>query len=55
MTMTYSLKNGKRKKFFVDEKCHPQNIALCQTRGGALGMDIKVGQDDLASSSHYKL
>ena len=48
MTMTYSLKNGKRKKFFVDERCHPQNIALCQTRGEALGMEIIVGTAEQA-------
>ena len=37
MTMCYSLKNGKKAKFFVDERCNPQNIALAQTRGEALG------------------
>ena len=29
--------------FFVDENCHPQNIALAKTRGEALKMEIKVG------------
>jgi glycine cleavage system pyridoxal-binding protein P len=33
MSMCYSLKNQKKKSFFVDENCHPQNIALAQTRG----------------------
>lgn len=43
MSMCYSLKNAKKSKFFVDERCHPQNIALVQTRGEALGMKIVVG------------
>lgn len=32
-----------RNKFFISERCHPQNIALCQTRGDALGIHIVVG------------
>lgn len=43
MTMTYSLQNQKKKIFFVDDRCHPQTIALCQTRGDALGMDVQIG------------
>lgn len=43
MSMCYSLKNQKKKSFFVDENCHPQNIALAQTRGDALGMNVVVG------------
>lgn len=54
MAMCYSLKNQKKKKFFVDERCHPQNIALAQTRGGAMGMTIIVGnvEKDLDMSGH---
>jgi glycine dehydrogenase len=43
MSMTYSLSNLKRKKFFVDSRCHPQTIALTNTRGKALGMEVIVG------------
>jgi glycine dehydrogenase len=43
MSMCYSLKNMKKKKFFVDERCQPQNIALAHTRGEALGLEIIVG------------
>ena len=45
MTMCYSLKGQKKSKskFYVDECCHPQNIALARTRGEALGMEIVVG------------
>ena len=44
MSMCFSLKNHKRKNFFVDENCHPQNIALVQTRGEALDITIIVGK-----------
>merc|ERR1719453_2002459 len=48
MAMCFSLKNGKKKRFFVDERCHPQNIALVQTRGGVLGIDVVVGSAEQA-------
>lgn len=43
MNMCYSLKNGKKSKFFVDQNCHPQNIALMKTRGEAIGIQVIVG------------
>jgi glycine dehydrogenase len=43
MSMCYSLNLQKKKKFFVDVNCHPQNIALVQTRGTALGLTVEVG------------
>lgn len=43
MSMCYNLKNQKKTKFFVSDACHPQNIALIQTRGSALGLTIDVG------------
>lgn len=43
MSMCFSLKNFKKKKFFVDQNCNPQNIDLARTRGAALGMTIEVG------------
>lgn len=46
MSMCYSLKNMKKKKFFVDERCQPQNIALARTRGDALGLEVIVGSVD---------
>lgn len=33
----------KRNKFFVDQNCHPQNIALMRTRGNATGLIVEVG------------
>ena len=47
MSMCYSLnKNQTKRRFFVDENCHPQNIALVQTRGEALGLSVHVGPID---------
>lgn len=53
MAMCYSLANQKKTSYFVDERCHPQNIALVKTRGEALGITIKVGnlQKDLDLST----
>lgn len=44
------LKNGKRNKFFVSEDCHPQTIALVQTRGSAINLDIVVSSSSSSSS-----
>ncbi len=52
MSMCFSLKNQKRKLFFVDENCHPQNIALVTTRGEALGLKIVVGNAEAADFSN---
>ena len=41
--MCYSLKNFKQRRFFVDRRCNPQNIALAITRGEALGLTVTVG------------
>jgi len=51
MSMCYGLKNQKRKKFFVASDCHPQNVALVQTRGEALGVEIIVGDPMTADFS----
>jgi glycine dehydrogenase len=53
MSMCYSLKGQKKKKFFVDVNCHPQNIALCKTRGENMGITVEVGdcQNELDLSS----
>ena len=43
MTMSFALTKGKRNKFFIGKNCHPQTIALLQTRAEAVGIDIVVG------------
>src|SRR5210317_2600492 len=43
MTMAQRVAKSKAKAFFVDENCHPQNIAVMQTRAKPLGIEIIVG------------
>ena len=43
MTMAQRVAKSKAKAFFVDENCHPQNIAVVQTRATPLGIDVIVG------------
>ena len=43
MTMAQRVAKSKSKAFFVDENCHPQNIAVIQTRAAPLGIEVIVG------------
>ncbi len=43
MHLCYALSDGKRSTFFVAGDCHPQTIAVVQTRAGAIGVDVRVG------------
>ena len=42
MTMAQRVSKSKAKAFFVDENCHPQNIAVMQTRAKPLGIEVIV-------------
>ena len=42
MTMAQRVAKSKVKAFFVDENCHPQNIAVMQTRAKPLGIEVIV-------------
>lgn len=44
MAMCHDLKNSKR--FFVSEECHPQTIALLQTRAEPLGIELIIAGVD---------
>jgi glycine cleavage system P protein (glycine dehydrogenase) len=46
MAMAIQIAKGKRTKFYVADDCHPQTIAVVQTRGKALGVDIVVAPVD---------
>ena len=46
MTMAQRIAKSKAKAFFVDENCHPQNIAVMKTRAAPLGIEIIVGAPD---------
>ncbi len=43
MAMAERVSKSKSKRFFVDENCHPQNIAVMQTRAEPLGIEVVVG------------
>jgi glycine dehydrogenase len=35
---------GMRRRFFIDEGCHPQTIAVCRTRAESMGIEVVVGR-----------
>ncbi|KNG94211.1 aminomethyl-transferring glycine dehydrogenase [Pseudaestuariivita atlantica] len=43
MTMAQRVAKSKATAFFVDENCHPQNIAVMRTRAAPLGIEVIVG------------
>ena len=51
MTMAQRLSKSKAKAFFVDRDCHPQNIAVIQTRAEPLGIEVIVGNPDKMDAS----
>ncbi len=54
MTMAQRVAKSKANAFFVDENCHPQNIAVIQTRAAPLGIEVIVGSpDDMDASSVF--
>ncbi|MBO9473402.1 aminomethyl-transferring glycine dehydrogenase [Shimia sp. R10_1] len=46
MTMAQRVSKSKAKAFFVDENCHPQNIAVMQTRAAPLDIELIIGNPD---------
>ena len=46
MTVAQRVSKSKAKAFFVDRDCHPQNIAVIQTRAEPLGIEVIVGNPD---------
>lgn len=43
MTMCLGIAGETRRAFFVSDSCHPQTIAVVQTRASGLGVDVVVG------------
>lgn len=43
MSMSIAISRHKRNSFFVAEDCHPQTIAVVETRAEPLGIDLTVG------------
>ncbi len=46
MSMCLAIHGAKQKVFFVAENCHPQTIAVLETRGLPLGIRIQVGSPE---------
>ncbi|WP_026757904.1 aminomethyl-transferring glycine dehydrogenase [Sediminimonas qiaohouensis] len=46
MAMAQRVAKSKAKAFFVDENCHPQNIAVIKTRAAPLGIEVIIGAPD---------
>jgi glycine dehydrogenase len=46
MTMAQRASKSKARAFFVDRDCHPQNIAVIETRAAPLGIEVIVGDPD---------
>ena len=51
MTMAMRLSKSKAKAFFVDRHCHPQNIAVIQTRAAPLDIEVIIGDPDKMDAS----
>ena len=49
--MAQRVSKSKAKAFFVDRDCHPQNIAVIQTRAEPLGIEVIVGNPDKMEAS----
>ncbi|MCT4684302.1 MAG: aminomethyl-transferring glycine dehydrogenase [Roseicyclus sp.] len=43
MVMAERVAKSKARAFFIDENCHPQNIAVMKTRAEPLGIEVIVG------------
>ena len=54
MTMAQRVAKSKASAFFIDENCHPQNIAVMQTRAKPLGIEVIIGApEDLDASAVF--
>ncbi|CAD7700824.1 unnamed protein product [Ostreobium quekettii] len=43
MGMCSAMSRGKKPRFLISDKCHPQTITVCQTRASGLGIKVEVG------------
>ena len=46
MSMCHAIGRGKRHSFFVSERCHPQTLAVVETRAQAVGLKVVVGDHE---------
>ncbi len=53
MAMCFAIaggESGSKKTFFVSRDCHPQTLAVVQTRGKSMGVNIVVGDESVLTS-----
>ncbi len=43
MNMAHAITRRKKPAFFVSQDCHPQTMAVLETRAGGLGIELRVG------------
>ncbi len=56
MCLAISRSSGvERKEFFVSQDCHPQTIAVMQTRAEPLGMTLRMGRTQIIDFSNPQL
>ncbi|MDP4033820.1 MAG: aminomethyl-transferring glycine dehydrogenase [Pseudorhodobacter sp.] len=53
MTMAQRSSRSKAQAFFVDEGCHPQTIAVIQTRAAPLGIEVVVDDPRTLDAAKY--
>ncbi len=46
MSMFYGQHRGKRARFFVSDRCHPQTVAVVEGRAEPLGIEVVVGDHE---------
>ena len=44
MSLCFAARSHQRKRFFVAEDCHPQTIAVVETRASGLGIELVIGK-----------
>ncbi len=52
MGMCISIHNNRKTGFWASDDCHPQTLALLETRAQGLGIDLKVGPVDEIDFNH---
>ena len=48
MSLCFGASGHQKKRFFVAEDCHPQTIAVVETRASGLGIELVIGKPDAA-------
>jgi glycine dehydrogenase len=52
MGMCVAIANHKKQGFYAADDCHPQTLALLQTRAEGLGIDLKIGPANAVDFEH---